>query len=81
MIKGWRLNPSWLHLYEARKTQRIQRESMIAQTKASLRSVEIQEEQHKKALEFDAAQRAHMEECHSEKVAAGEIPARGQKAN
>ena len=76
MIKGWRVSPAWRHYFEGRETMRIQRESMLAQTKASLRSVEIQEEQHRNALSLDAAQRAHMEECHAEKVAAGELPPR-----
>ena len=74
MIKGWKVNPGWRHFYEARETIRIQRESMLAQTKASLRSVEIQEEQHRAAQALDAAHRAYWEECHAEKVAAGEIP-------
>ena len=73
MIKGWKVNPGWRHYYEARETIRIQRESMLAQTKASLRSVEIQEEQHRNAKQLEADQRRHMEECHAEKVAAGEI--------
>jgi len=69
VIKGWKVNPGWRHFYEAR-------ESMLAQTKASLRSVEIQEEQHRNAKQLEADQRRHWEECHAEKVAAGEIEPR-----
>lgn len=76
MIKGWRTHPGWRHYFDARETMRLQREAMATQTRAAVRSVEIQEEQHRDAKALDTAQRQHMEECHAEKVAAGELPPR-----